>query len=106
MRFAFIILLTLSSIRLSATGLVREPYQGVRPTGMGNAFLALSDDNNALWYNPAGLARVKNYHVSIIDMTVGVDNLDALGRLGSALFAGNYNGLIRTDRQWFRMGLR
>lgn len=86
--------------------LLRTPYPGVRPTGMGNAFLAISDDNNALWYNPAGLARVKDYHVSVIDLSMGVDSLTTLGRLGDALFGGNYNGLIEADKQSMRVGAR
>ena len=30
-------------------------YRGIRPLGMGDAFTAVSDDENALFYNPAGL---------------------------------------------------
>ena len=36
-------------------------FRGVRPLGMGGAFLALSDDENALFYNPAGLNDVKGF---------------------------------------------
>jgi len=36
-------------------GLFRD---GVRPAGMGGAFVAVSDDSNALAYNPAGLAQI------------------------------------------------
>lgn len=32
---------------------------GVRPAGMGEAFVAVADDTNALLYNPAGLARIE-----------------------------------------------
>lgn len=31
---------------------------GLRPMGMGNAYVAVADDFNALFYNPAGLARL------------------------------------------------
>ncbi len=31
--------------------------QGARPVGMGGAFVAVADDGNSLWWNPAGLAR-------------------------------------------------
>jgi len=34
-------------------------YRGARPMGMGGAFTAVSDDENALFYNPAGLNRIK-----------------------------------------------
>jgi hypothetical protein len=40
---------------------------GVRPLGMGNAFVAVSDDFNALYYNPAGLARIKEWQIEIIN---------------------------------------
>lgn len=34
---------------------------GLRPLAMGNAFVAVADDYNALFYNPAGLARLKTW---------------------------------------------
>jgi hypothetical protein len=37
---------------------------GVRPVAMGNAFTAISDDGNAVFWNPAGLGVVSNYHVA------------------------------------------
>jgi len=37
---------------------------GVRPVAMGNAFTALSDDGNAIFWNPAGLGLVESYYVS------------------------------------------
>ncbi|MFK7872329.1 MAG: hypothetical protein AB8C84_04055 [Oligoflexales bacterium] len=36
-------------------------HYGLRPLGMGNAFVAVVDDYNALFYNPAGLARLKTW---------------------------------------------
>ena len=38
---------------------VPETYKGVRPAGMGNAFTGLANDHNAIWTNPAGVARVR-----------------------------------------------
>jgi hypothetical protein len=35
---------------------------GVRPLGMGGAFAALADDENALFYNPAGLGLLEKMH--------------------------------------------
>lgn len=40
---------------------------GVRPLAMGNAFVAVADDFNALYYNPAGLARIKEWRVEIVN---------------------------------------
>jgi hypothetical protein len=37
---------------------------GVRPVAMGNAFTALSDDGNAVFWNPSGLGIVGSYYVA------------------------------------------
>ncbi|GAI98447.1 unnamed protein product, partial [marine sediment metagenome] len=37
---------------------------GVRPVAMGNAFTALSDDANAVFWNPSRLGIVETYYVS------------------------------------------
>ena len=58
--FVVIILLTLGGVYTlqAQTGELRRPGQGVRNLGMGNAGIGLSFDENALFYNPAGLASV------------------------------------------------
>ncbi len=33
---------------------------GARPAGMGNAFVSISDDANAMYFNPAGLYQIKS----------------------------------------------
>ncbi|MDD5688189.1 MAG: LysM peptidoglycan-binding domain-containing protein [Elusimicrobia bacterium] len=37
---------------------------GIRPASMGGAFTAISDDSNAIFYNPAGLYLIKNNEFS------------------------------------------
>lgn len=94
---------------LSATALgelIRNPYEGVRPTGMGGAFLAISDDNNALFYNPAGLAFMDDYRFNVIDIQLGVDSLDTLSRFGNAVLDGDFNNVVRQDRQFNRLSIR
>jgi len=86
--------------------LTRVPYIGVRPSGMGNAFLALADDSNMLWYNPAMLAQVKGIHFNLFDFTLGTDGLDSLQRLKNAVFNGAYNNLIRTEQEFLKFGMR
>ena len=58
--FVLVILLCLGrDFTLQAqTGELRRPVQGVRNLGMGNTGIALSFDENALFYNPAGMASV------------------------------------------------
>lgn len=45
-------------------------YKGVRPLGMGGAFVAISDDANALFYNPAGLADIKSPRASLFAVEI------------------------------------
>ena len=45
---------------------------GVRPLGMGNAFVSVVDDQNALYYNPAGLALIKDLSWEIINPAIDV----------------------------------
>lgn len=41
------------------------PMPGVRPQGMGGAFVAVADDINAIAQNPAGLALIKDRQVMV-----------------------------------------
>ena len=54
-----IILLIISANLLSANFIGMN--NGARPLAMGNAFVALSDETTAIFYNPAGLARTNEY---------------------------------------------
>jgi len=58
--FVSVILLCLGGVfTLQAqTGELRRPFQAVRNLGMGNTGIGLSFDENALFYNPAGLVGV------------------------------------------------
>ncbi|NTV52548.1 MAG: hypothetical protein HGA76_06005 [Candidatus Firestonebacteria bacterium] len=61
MSFFFRGILSLSLLAsLAAPAAAWDRRMGARPMGMGDAFAALADDANALNYNPAGLARLKN----------------------------------------------
>jgi len=60
--FVSVILLCLGGVftlqAKTGTGELRRPVQGVRNLGMGNTGIGLSFDENALFYNPAGLVGV------------------------------------------------
>lgn len=51
---------------------LRLPYQitGSRPASLGGAFTAVADDQNALFYNPAGLARLDSWFGALADLSV------------------------------------
>ena len=57
---------------------------GARPIGMGKAFVALADDVNAVYINPAGLAGLKTWQV--MSMTTKLIN-----EINYVSLAGTYN---------------
>lgn len=54
-------------------------YRGFRPMGMGGAFVAVSNDANALFYNPAGLADVPGQKTTLLslEMEMSEDGVSA-----------------------------
>jgi hypothetical protein len=48
--------------------------QGVRPLGMGGAFVALSDDQNAVFYNPAGLTQRRGGQFTLFEMPISISD--------------------------------
>ena len=65
-------LLSVVSISNSAAGEYPSFYRGVRPLAMGGAFTAVADDEQALFYNPAGLADISRLNLAILNPLVGV----------------------------------
>lgn len=61
-------------LSIASAGELRWTHYGVRPLAMGNAYVAVADDYNAIFYNPAGLARLKTWHFEIINPRVGVSS--------------------------------
>lgn len=55
----------------NGTRLPPANFVGVRPAAMGQAYTAVADDQNALYYNPAGLARLQGWSVEILSPLLG-----------------------------------
>jgi hypothetical protein len=82
---------------------------GVRPVAMGNAFTAVSDDGNAIFWNPSGLGVVESYYVSGMAMDhltyFGYYNLTSsipLGKIGGIGVGFSY--LSATDIEYSERG--
>lgn len=72
-RALFLIAISLgSSYALSSAGFKPWTHFGVRPLAMGNAYVAVADDYNALFYNPAGLARLDSWSGELVNPTLEV----------------------------------
>jgi hypothetical protein len=52
---------------------IHRHYQAPRALGMGDAFVAVSNDYSAIFYNPAGLSRIKETQVNM-SIDFGVTN--------------------------------
>lgn len=48
-----------------------------RALGMGDAFTALADDSSAIFYNPAGLARVSGINWKVFSLRAGASGMEA-----------------------------
>ncbi len=61
---------------VTVVGVCAEEYptlhRGVRPLGMGGAFTAVADDENALFYNPAGLSNIDTLQLGIFNPLIEV----------------------------------
>lgn len=73
--------------RSAVAGELRELYRGARAQAMGNAFSALADDEQALFYNPAGLAGNERFtfHYAAIDAVASTDLVGELQNGSRAL---------------------
>jgi hypothetical protein len=68
----FVISVIWSSMSLAKSSELKWTHYGLRPLGMGNAYVAVADDYNALFYNPAGLARLKTWDGELLNPTMTV----------------------------------
>jgi hypothetical protein len=50
---------------------LNRPGSGARAAGMGNAFIAVSDDGTAASWNPAGLSQLRKPELSLVQSTSG-----------------------------------
>ncbi|MBN1595481.1 OmpA family protein [candidate division FCPU426 bacterium] len=71
--------------------------QGVRPMGMGGAFIAVADDENAIFYNPAGLARINYWRFTFPDYCVGTDAKSFDNLIYLFGHAGDFSSLMSGD---------
>lgn len=111
MRAAVIVLLTASVVSaqnyvsdVSKRGTTAAPFlsigQGAKATAMGSAFVAISDDASAMYWNPAGIT--KNQGLSVIfdhtewfadlkyNYVAAAYNLGDMGSVGLSLISSDY----------------
>lgn len=84
------------------TAAMMDIGMGARALGMGGAFIAVADDANAIYYNPAGLALIEGRHVtSLYTSQYGAAGYMAAGyaqkNVGAGLLMLDASGIEETD---------
>ncbi len=77
MKYLFLVFILIFSAKLHA-GAFQEMYTSVRALGMGNAYTAVVNDSDSMFYNPAGLSRVEGINWNFLDPQIGLNGLTAL----------------------------
>lgn len=63
-RIFALLLIGLSCCATASWGYFQDAGFGVRPAGMGEAFVSVADDANCVLYNPAGYARIRDFELT------------------------------------------
>lgn len=78
--FVFVFVILLLVLPAHATELF-ETHSNARAMGMGGAFVTLVEDDESLWYNPAGIANNGGVYWTIVDPRVGLSDPTVLTTL-------------------------
>lgn len=78
---------------------LQEFYRGVRAMGMGNAFTAIADDADAVFYNPAGLAHNRRVRLHLLNPKLeaskdGIESITDLTQSGGGIDASNISSFF------------
>ncbi|MBN2406379.1 MAG: hypothetical protein JXJ19_01670 [Elusimicrobia bacterium] len=87
-RRIFVLIFILLVCGAEARSAFKDTGWGARPAGMGGAYAAVSDDSNAVFYNPSGLALLNGFDSSYMysDLYSGTDGLDMGQYFASAAY--------------------
>lgn len=93
MKIFWVVVITVFYTQVGRTSEIFENWMSVRALGMGNAYSTIVDDRNALWYNPAGLDKIRGLHLTVLDMGIGSDAADVYSIYQNTT-GSNYSAII------------
>ena len=84
---------------------LNRPGSGARAAGMGNAFIAVSDDGTAASWNPAGLSQLRRPELSVVfNASRRAEDLDGFGAVDRTALFGHIGSATTTANLEFASG--
>jgi len=106
----FAILFAFGSLAVATPGLpLVENWTSVRALGMGNAYTAIVNDGDSLFYNPAGLGRVSGINWTIVDARAGIDDINIVQTLNNFKSSTDTTKFIQSEygkHHWINAGAK
>jgi hypothetical protein len=97
--FSIIALMLIVGGQVIATNGPQEPV-GARPAGMGQAFVGVADDVNAIYWNPAGMSFLNHHEITFMHT-----DLFGLGIKNTyAAYSFPISGRVAVGFDWFNLG--
>ena len=88
---------------------LQDMNTSVRALGMGNAYIGMAQGLDALFYNPAGLARNPGVSWTIVDPKVGASGYEAFTRVQGLQNAGDLSDTLEAlygENVWLGVGAK
>ena len=87
--------------RTSDAVILSEGWTSARAMGMGNAYSAVVSNSDALFYNPAGLSRIKGFNWTVFDPHGGINGLDTVQRIQNIAANSSKNQSVANEVSGF-----
>ena len=100
-RFIFTLSILLMTVRPADAVILSEGWTSARALGMGNAYSAVVSNSDALFYNPAGLSRIKGFNWTVFDPRVGINGLDTVQRIQNIAANSSKNQSVASEVSGF-----
>ncbi len=107
--FAFAITLGRANVLATPSLPLHETWTSIRALGMGNAYTAIVDNADSLFYNPAGINRVSGLNWTILDFHAGLDDVTVMNTVKSFQNSSNITSAIQSEYgkyHWLNVGTK
>lgn len=106
---ALTLMISLPAFAVGVDGQVYDNFHSIRAMGMGNAYASVVSDTDALFYNPAGIARISGFNWTIVDPWIGLSGMEALEDINDLQDSSSFEASVRAlygDHVWLGGGAK